>query len=77
MSWSARRTATQLGERLLAGVGDGAAARIDRSKRVIHVRRALTSAEVLLLPPGWDKLEAIDRAGTAGFLDSLAKGQLG
>lgn len=72
MSRKDRRLARVLADRLLAGVGDSMQ-RVDPSERVIHLRRPLTSAEERLLPPGWDELEAIDEAGTGGFLDSIAE----
>lgn len=75
MSRQERRLAEALADRLLGGVGDGVA-RVDPSQRVIHVRRPLTAAEELLLPPGRAELEAVDGAGTGGFLDSIAERRL-
>ncbi len=76
MSRQERRLAEALAHRLLEGVGDGMA-RVERSDRVIHVKRPLATNEDRLLPAGWAELEAIDAAGQAGYLDSIAKGMKG
>jgi hypothetical protein len=67
-----RRQAIALADRLLEGVGDGAA-RVDPSERVIHVRRPLTSDEEAMLPGWWHARAPIDGAGRGGFLDALAR----
>ncbi len=65
-----------LAHRLIEGVGDGTA-RVEKSERVLHVKRPLTTVEDRLLPAGWAELEAIDAAGQAGYLDAIAKGMKG
>lgn len=67
-----QRTAEELGRKLLEGVGQEPT-RVDASERVVHVRRAITDAEALQLPPGWLEIAAVDMAGTGGHLDELAK----
>ena len=72
MGKSERERATLLGQVLLAGpVGDGQL-RIDESRRVVHVRRALSESELALLPAGWLEIAACDMAGEGGHLDEMA-----
>ena len=64
--------AVKLGDRLLRDVGIEPT-RVDRSQRVVHVRRSLSNAEVAKLPAAWRAIEPVDLGGNSGFLDEIAR----